>query len=75
MLDRCLLRALSIPCLLTMYAQDVHAYPQTNLKSPSNNTSLSLYSPSLLASRFSSLTLNYGELSPDRTYIAKPCFT
>ena len=57
--------------LLTTYAQRVHAYPQTNLKSTNGNASLTL------SSRFSSLSLIYGELSSDRmchspTLCAKP---
>ncbi|KAF6224997.1 hypothetical protein HO133_010192 [Letharia lupina] len=74
-LGRCLWQALSISYLLTTYARGVHAYPQTNLTSPNSNTSLALSSPILLPSRFSSLTLTYGELSPDRTYTPEPTFT
>lgn len=74
-LDRCLSRALSISYLVTTYAQGVHAYPQTNLKSPNSNASLALSSPNLLRSRFSSLTLTYGELSSDRMCHALPFCT
>lgn len=68
-LDRCLLRALSISYLLTACAQGVHADPQTNPKSPNTNDSsaLALSSSDLLPSRFSHLSLSYGDLSPDRT--------
>ena len=72
-LDRCLCQALSISYLLATSAQTAHAYPQTNLKSPnSNDASLNLSTPSLLPSRFSSLALSYGDLSPDRTSPSMP---
>ena len=71
--NRHLYQALSISYPLTTSAQRAHAYSQTLPQSPnSNNASLTLSSPSLLPSRFSSLVLSYNTLSTDRTSPSVP---